>query len=378
MTPSARLAAAAHILDVLDLGRPVEPQLRAWGRANRYAGSKDRRAVADRVYACLRRRRSAALLGEDGRALVLGSLAVEDGLDPDGIAALCEGTYALRAPSLQERAILADPPSVPDWPDWLLPEAERAFGPARDEEIEALARRAPLDLRANALRTSREGAAAALAEEGIDADPMSLAPWALRCEAGAPAARGMAFAQGFVEPQDAGSQAVVSFAAPREGERVLDLCAGAGGKSLALAAATGNRATIHAWDAFPERLAPLRERAERAGARIDMPTQPEAGGYDLVLADAPCSGSGSWRRDPTGKWRLTPERLASLTEAQDGVIERALALVRPGGRVVYATCSVLPMENEDRIARFDASRTLRLHPARDGCDGFFAAWLDAP
>lgn len=394
MTPAARLAAVAGILDTFDLARPVEVQLRAWARGNRYAGSKDRRAIADRLYTILRRWRSCAAQGGGGtgRARVLGSLAAVDGLSTGEIAGLCIDGYGLPWLNDTEWTILSREPDWAsgaerlDWPDWLWGAAVEAFGPETARELDALRGRAPVDLRVNTLKATLAQALAALEEDGIShAEPRP--PLALRLPPGTPVLTTRAWREGLVELQDAGSQAVAAMTGARPGETVLDACAGGGGKTLALAAMMENRGRLLAFDVATARMADLPERARRAGAtrieilRGDAPER-QGGACDRVLVDAPCSGSGSWRRDPVGKWRLTPAMLSALTRMQDEALDTALPALRPGGTLVYATCSVLRAENEDRIAALLArhpglslEETRRLHPARDGCDGFFAARL---
>ena len=430
MTPAARLAAAAGILDNLDLTRPVDPQLKAWARANRYAGSKDRRAIADRVYTVLRRRRSVAWIGgaETGRALVLGSLVAVDGLDLEQIAALCSGGYGLAPLDAAERAALAHPPDWPDdgtrldWPDWLMEAAGAGFGETCNAELDALRQRAPVDLRVNTLKTTVEGAATALREDGMDpltlprakdrglaeqrtarrepgsspggeqplfrdVDPITPHDTALRLPPFSAVLASRAWHDGLVELQDAGSQAAGALLGAKPGETVLDYCAGGGGKTLALAAQMEDRGRLIAHDVDARRMADIPERARRAGVTCleimrtsDLPRI--EGLCDRVLVDAPCSGSGSWRRDPAGKWRLTPRMLSELTIMQDDALDAALRYLRPGGSLVYATCSILPVENEARIAALltrhpslSVQESLHLHPARNGCDGFFATRL---
>lgn len=267
-----------------------------------------------------------------------------------------------------------------DLPDWIWPEWERSLGDAAAEVAEAMRARAPVYIRTNIQRISRQDLMRQLETEGILTRPHSLTPWALEANDGARKLQASgAFADGLFEFQDAASQAVVASIATLNDLTILDYCAGGGGKSLALAAASAGPVDAH--DANPARMRQLPERARRAGASVNVVSDPAPGHYDLVLADAPCSGSGSWRRDPAGKWRLDETGLAQLVETQNLVLQQAASHVRPGGRMVYATCSVLMCENEDRVAEFlrahagwQAETQLRFSPV-DGPDGFFAAHL---
>lgn len=379
------MAAAIEALEAVERSdAPAERVLAAWGRANRYAGSKDRAAVADRVFDCLRRRRSLAwpLRADTARAAVIGSVLAEGG-DP---AALFTGQgHAPAALTADEFAALAEPPPPPpdpvrlDYPDWLDAPLREGLGASFEASLLAMRTRAPVDMRVNTLRADVDAARRRLSADGVETSPgpfPELAPHCLRAAPGAPVARGRAYADGLVELQDAASQAVAAFAAARPGEAVLDFCAGGGGKTLALAADMGGPAApgrLIAHDAAPRRMADLPARLARAGARADL-VAPErlaalGGRCDLVFVDAPCSGSGAWRRDPAAKWRLTPEKLARLCALQADVLEAARACLRRGGRLVYATCSVLPQENAGRFTG-DARRVLL--PA-DGADGFYAA-----
>lgn len=388
MTPAARLAAAIALLDAVLAGAPADRCLTDWGRRSRFAGSGDRQAVADLVYDGLRRRRSLGWAGgaETGRGIVL-ALAAERGELP----LLTGEGHAPAPPDPAERAALgrasldAAPEGVRlDMPDWLLPELRRSAGEGLAAELDALRARAPLDLRVNLLFTDREGAAAALAAEGIATLPLGEEPAALRVTAGGRALqRSTAFAAGLVEVQDVASQRVARFAGAFPGARVLDYCAGGGGKTLALGMHMGGRGRLLAHDAAPARMADLPVRAARAGLSVEVlpPDRPGSEGLacDLVLADAPCSGSGAWRRNPDAKWRLDAPGLAALLALQDRVLDAALRHVRPGGRLVYATCSILEAENGDRLsallARHPALRPegeLRL-PLAAGGDGFYAA-----
>lgn len=379
MTPEARVAAAIEVLDTVLAGRRAEVALVNWARGHRFAGSGDRAAIRDLVFTALRRRRSLAALGgaETGRYLMIGLLR-EDGRDPAEVftgqghapTPLRHDEGAGRAPTLLEAL---------DCPDWLAPLLQHALGPDFEAVMQALRHRAPVFLRANLARTDRETALRKLAAEGIVARPHPLADTAIEVTGNARAIeRSAAYAGGLVELQDAASQRVVQALPLRDGQRVLDYCAGGGGKTLAMAARA--RLTVEAHDAHPQRMADLPARAARAGVAIRRTDRPK-GPYDLVLCDVPCSGSGSWRRDPEGKWALTPARLAALQAEQAAILDGVAGLVAPGGTLAYATCSLLRDENEDQAAaflsrdpRFALSQELRLTPL-DGGDGFFLAVL---
>ncbi len=394
MTPGARLSAAMELLDAVLAGEPAERALTRWARASRFAGSKDRAAVRDLVFDGLRRRRSLGWIAgaETGRGIVLAGQAAESvDLDALGLG----GPHAPTPLTAEERARLTAPPPFPsdavrlDYPDVLDAPLRAALGPAFEASLSSMQARAPVDLRANALRGTRAQAIAALATEGVIAEAHPLAPHALRV-VGTP--RGLAtsrpYAEGLVEPQDVSSQLVAALCEARPGQIVLDYCAGGGGKTLALAADMAGQGEIYAWDANPRRMADLPERARRAGARVRTLDAPGlarlAGACDLVLADAPCTGTGAWRRKPEGKWRITPEFLAGFPPLQDRILDAASACVRPGGALAYATCSILRVENEERAAAFlvrhpdwrlEAERRIGLV---DGGDGFFFARFRAP
>jgi 16S rRNA (cytosine967-C5)-methyltransferase len=298
-----------------------------------------------------------------------------------------------------------------DYPDFLDQALARVFGEDRVAEGEALAERAPVDLRVNTLKTDVVRAMKALAP--FDPQPSALAPTAIRIaapassERAAPLEAAPEFEKGWFEVQDLGSQLAAACAGDIAGKQVLDFCAGGGGKTLALAAAMGNRGQLYAYDSDARRLTDTVRRAQRAGVRnlqVRSPIHANPlsgleGRMDLVFVDAPCSGSGTWRRHPDAKWRLTPEQLARRMEEQDAVLGQAAAFVKPGGRLIYVTCSLLAEENEDRVAaflgshpRFSVARVsgpgdapvapfltpegfLRLTPRTAGADGFFAAQL---
>ena len=383
MTPQARLATAAELLDAIGAGRPAEQALTTWARKNRYAGSKDRAAIRDHVFDVLRRRRSCAALGggETGRALVIGLLRAQ-GEDPD--AWLTGQGYALPPLTAAERASGAPPEgnAALDIPDWLAPALRESLGAEMPAVAQALRRRAPLFLRWHEGRTTAPGAIAALAEDGIVALPHPLAPTALEVTEGARRLRqGRAWQEGLVEVQDAASQAVCAALPAGPGSRVLDYCAGGGGKALALAA-RGAELTAH--DADRGRMADLPARAARARNAVQIVDTEAFSGlapFDLVVADVPCSGSGAWRRQVEAKWRLDAATLEDLQRRQAEILDRAAGLVRAGGALAYVTCSLLRAENEDAVAAFlEARPGWRLETERrwsplEGGDGFFLAFL---
>ncbi len=401
MTPGARLAAAAEILaDIFARKAAADRALAAWGKAHRFAGSKDRAAIAERVYACLRRRNECAFAmdADSPRALVIGSLVVADALDGDAIAALCkDGSHALGAlteaerASLQTRRTPSDPWIALNYPQWLHAGLAAAFGDDLAREMAALNARAPLDLRANTLKTTREAAIRELEAAGLK--PQACAtPAAIRLtDTDAKVTALPAYKDGRIEVQDEASQRAVLFAQVRPGDTVVDLAAGAGGKTLALAAAMANKGRILACDVEPLRLKNMEPRIARAGATIvEIVGDPYGGaiktaageGADVVFVDAPCSGTGTWRRNPESKWTLDEARLAAYRAAQAKLLDRAAELAKPDGRILYAVCSVLPQEGEVQAKAFvarhpnwRAARSLILTPARDQTDGFFAAEL---
>ena len=368
MTPAARHAAAAAILDTILHGTAEERALTRWARSARYAGSKDRAAVRDLVFDVLRRRRSALWAAgapeETGRALVAGLLAV----DTPAALELWDGHRHAPEPltGAERAALRPDLAGAPegvrlDLPEALLPAFRASLGDRLEAAALALRDRAPVDVRVNLAKATVASACAALAEDGIAARPVDGVPTALRLGDRARAiGTARAYREGLVELQDAASQAVALAAGAAPGMRVLDLCAGGGGKTLALAALMDGRGRITAYDAAPRRMRDLPARAARAGADIALAAAgaPPAGPFDLILVDAPCSGSGSWRRDPGAKWRTGPDTLAARATVQDRVLDTAAARLAPGGRIAYATCSLLVQENAERVAA-----ALTRHPA---------------
>ncbi|SFK23796.1 RsmB/NOP family class I SAM-dependent RNA methyltransferase [Methylocapsa palsarum] len=427
MTPGARVAAAIEVLaDIEARKRPAADVLKEWGLSHRFAGSKDRAAIGSLVFDALRRRSSSAfIMGEDSaRAIMLGALHQARGLSVTEIAALCSGEGHAPAPlSEAETTHLAAPdltdapPSVAgDFPQWLESAFAAVFGATVVAETAALALRAPLDLRVNTLKTTREKALTSLAH--LHAGRAPLAPDGLRLPL-TPDGRGPAlsaepdYLKGRVEIQDEGSQLAALCSHAQAGEQALDLCAGAGGKTLAIAAMMGNKGQIYATDADARRLAPIYKRLERAGARNVQVRAPRRdqdvladleGKCDLVMVDAPCTGTGTWRRNPDAKWRIRPGALEQRIAEQDQALDEAARFVKSQGRLLYVTCSVLREENEDRLKRFLAAHPdyrsepprlmaekaglpeldgfaspfgygLRLTPLTSGTDGFFIALL---
>jgi len=383
MTPAARVAAAIEVLDTVLAGQAAEVALSRWGRANRFAGSKDRAAIRDHVFDVLRCKRSFAWLGgvETGRGLMLGACRAA-GIAPD---TLFDGSRFGPAPVAADEAgaplDAAPRPVRLDVPDWQLPLWERGAADP-DAALAALRHRAGVFLRVNRRRTDLPSARSRLRDEGIDTAPVPGAPLALEVLTNPRRIGGThTFTEGLVELQDPASQMAVARLGLRDGMRVLDLCAGGGGKALAMAAEADLHILAH--DIDPRRMGDIAPRAARAGVRIETLAPGEIPGrFDLVLIDAPCSGSGTWRRAPEAKWALTPERLAELTERQDGLLRQGADLLAPGGRLAHATCSVFAQENEDRVTALLADRPrarlatqMRLDPAA-AHDGFYLAMMD--
>ena len=427
MTPAARVAAAIEVLgDVEARRRPAADAMKDWGLSHRFAGSSDRAAISSLVFDALRRKSSSAwLIGESSpRAEVLGALRQTRSLGVEAIGALFSGERHA-APSLtgaeRERLASGELAGAPahvlgDFPEWLTPHFDASFGDEAADEGRALAERAPVDLRANLLKTNRDKALHALAHLSPEATPLS--PVGLRI-AIRPDGRGPALGaepahvKGLVEVQDEGSQLAALLTEAGAGMQVLDLCAGAGGKTLAMAAMMENRGQLYATDDDGRRLAPIFARLVRSGARNVQVRSPKGQAdvladlevrCDRVLIDAPCTGSGAWRRNPDAKWRIRPGALEQRIKDQDEALEKALRFVKPGGRITYVTCSLFRAENEDRIAAFlarhdnflpvDAAAQanasglpalaahrssfgpgFRLSPRATGTDGFYVATL---
>jgi 16S rRNA (cytosine967-C5)-methyltransferase len=369
MTPAARIQAAIDVLAALETtAQPADRFLRDFFRARRYAGSKDRAAVAERVFSVFRHRASLAwrMRSEEPRALVIASL-LRDGESCDAVAELFGGgAYGPHALSDAERMAIADAPAAHsplavqgDFPAFLEADLTEVFGARLLDEMAALNARAAIDLRANTLKITRDGLLERLREEGFAAEAAPYAPHGVRLAPGAKSGglqQTALFLSGAFEFQDEAAQIATALCGAKPDEHILDLAAGAGGKTLALAAEMQNRGRIVAYDVRGEALEQLRSRAARAGVSIvtiaDSASEPPREPFDAVFVDAPCSGSGTWRRQPELKWRLTPERLAALNRQQDALLEAGAGRVGTGGRLLYATCSILPCENEALIARF--------------------------
>ncbi|MFW2587329.1 RsmB/NOP family class I SAM-dependent RNA methyltransferase [Sagittula sp. SSi028] len=384
MTPAARVQAAIDILNRIQSGEAAEKALTSWGRRSRFAGSKDRAAIRDHVFDVLRMWRSTAALGgaESGRGRMIGLLRAQ-GQD---VAELFTGQGHAPAPLSEAETQAGHTPEgaeAMDLPDWLAERFTQDLADAAEATAEALKTRAPVFLRVNLLKADVTRAQAQLAAEGIETRSHPLSPTALEVLSGARGvARSDSFAAGLVELQDAASQAVVDAIVMDAPARILDYCAGGGGKTLALAA-RAPQAELHAHDADPRRMSDLPQRAARAGVSVRCVDAPE-GAYDVVMADVPCSGSGAWRRAPEGKWLLTPQRLSELNRIQSEILNTCAGYVAPGGCLAFATCSVLRCENEDRLAQFltdhpdwRAATQRRFLPA-DGGDGFFVACVVKP
>lgn len=425
MIPAARISAAIEILADLEARRrPAADALKDWGQTHRFAGSKDRAAIASLVYDALRRRASASfVMGSDSpRAQMLGMLRDLRGASPAEIESLFSGEGHAPAPltaeerqALESGSLVGAPDHVAgDYPEWLAPAFAEVFGEHAVEEGRALAARAPVDLRVNTLKVSRDKTLVELEHLSARATPLS--PLGLRlpltADGRGPALSAEpAYAKGHVEIQDEGSQIAALCGLAQPGEQILDFCAGGGGKTLALAAETQNKGQIYAYDSDGRRLMPIYARLERAGARNVQVRAPKGQAdvlsdlksrCDLVVVDAPCTGSGTWRRNPDAKWRMRPGALEQRVKDQQQAIQNAALYVKSGGRLLYVTCSLLKAENEDRIAAFcaenpdfrvvdpaDVARDaglpmlverangvgLRLTPATTGTDGFFIALL---
>lgn len=433
MTPGARAAAAIAILERHDASAaPADLVAGGHFRSNRYIGAKDRAAIAATVYGVLRVRAQLdwwiereGRIEPNARRRVMTWLVLCDGWPAEKIAAAFDGDR-FRPPPLERaeaqfvdrlRTRTLDHPQQPEavrlnMPGWIMPALADSLGAAAPRELAALGAQAPLDLRVNVLKTDRTAALAALAGAGIRGVPTRWSPWGIRVEGRPPLSASAVFQDGLVEVQDEGSQLAAALADVAPGQRVCDFCAGAGGKTLALAAVMANKGHIDACDVEAKRIQGATKRLRRAGvfnvtlhtlkSERDPWVKHHAQRYDRVLIDAPCTGTGTWRRNPDARWTLSETDVGELVDLQRRILDSAARLVRPGGRLVYVTCSLLRAENEDQVEGFLAAnpafaavpadavwdatvggarapgvaRFVRLSPAAAGTDGFFVAILE--
>jgi 16S rRNA (cytosine967-C5)-methyltransferase len=408
MRLAGRIAAAVEVLhEVLTRHRPASEALKDWGKAHRFAGSGDRHAIGTLVYDGLRTKSSSALRGggDTARQIVFGTLVNHWNMTVDALVALAGEQHGPGALTESEvgalhQELAAEPWIAADIPQWLWLQFEAQFGDNAIEQGRALAQRAPIDLRINTLKANREQVIESLSRFGAKAGPLS--PWAVRIDAPGPDQKHAnveaepAHGLGWFEVQDAASQVAALISGVKPGERVADICAGAGGKTLALAAMMKNEGELIAHDKDRHRLRPIFERLTRAGIS-NVKVEEPSGQFDCVVIDAPCSGSGAWRRKPDSKWKLTRKLLDQRKADQRDVLKRGAALVKSGGRLVYITCSVLAEENAEQVEWFlkstpefslipygqvwhnapqsadSRSDTLLLSPHTHGTDGFFVA-----
>ncbi|MFV0294056.1 MAG: RsmB/NOP family class I SAM-dependent RNA methyltransferase [Paracoccus sp. (in: a-proteobacteria)] len=383
MTPAARVAAAIGILDQVLAGQPAEPALIGWARASRFAGSGDRAAIRDMVFEVLRRRNSLAAIGGGvgGRSLMLGLIRAVGGDPGQVFTGVGHAPAVLTNTEAAAGLPLADVQNMHDLPGWIWPDWQTSLGPQALDIARAMQSRAPVWLRVNPRRGSLDEARHSLLHDGIETRQRGDAPLALQIVGGERKVSGsQAYQNGLVELQDLSPQLACAALPLARGDWVLDYCAGGGGKALALASCEDLRILAH--DAAPSRMRNLPERARRGGVRIALSPPAELGSvYDLVVADVPCSGSGTWRRTPDAKWRLTRKGLDHLIVVQKQILQDIAPLVKGGGRIAYMTCSLLDAENGGQVDDF-----LRMHPdfseeSRHGwnplvaSDGFFLSVL---
>ncbi|MBO6520006.1 MAG: RsmB/NOP family class I SAM-dependent RNA methyltransferase [Rhodospirillales bacterium] len=437
MTPGARIQATVDLLAAIDAGdQPPDQVIDGYFRTRRYAGSGDRRDISARVYDVMRRaakldwwiERTGLGFEPGPRSRTIAFLVLEERAQPDDFQTMFSGVKHCPEPLSGPENALADAlygrpmlnRDMPDhvrleYPEWMDRSFRALWGNALEREMSALNQPAPLDLRVNTIKATPEEALARLQEDYVTCEPTPLSPLGIRVEGKVRLGGTRAFKEGLVDVQDEGSQLVALLAGARPGYRVVDFCAGAGGKTLAMAAAMADGGKIagqlFALDISKYRLDRMIPRLKRAGAMavkrrviaaVDDPWIAENTGMaDRVLCDVPCTGTGSWRRNPDARWRFTPESLAEIRETQQRILVDASKLVKPGGRLIYVTCSLLQEENEQQLAWFvekdprfqplpiedvwaktvggpppPPGPSLRLSPASTGTDGFFCAVLE--
>lgn len=375
MKLSGRVAAAMEIIDGMEtLRRPVSVALKDWAGSHRFAGSKDRAAIGNLVYDAERRRASHAFTmgAKTGRALVLATLVFDWQMNVEDITtAFATDKFAPEPLTDDEitRLYAEDPLAGAadhvraNIPEWLVEQFKTAFGDDWIEEANQFSTRPPLDMRINTLSTASDRSVKSL--KRFAPEPMAIAANGLRIDSGPGDVRtpnvqiDEAYQKGWIEIQDEGSQIVSALSGASDGDSVLDLCAGAGGKTLALAAQMSNRGQIFSYDIDYGRLAPIYERVKRAQVHNVQIRKPEEGSLDNlqdamshVFVDAPCTGTGTWRRHPDSKWRLTKDQMQKRAQEQRGVLNNAVKFVKRSGRLIYVTCSILPAENDEQIAWF--------------------------
>lgn len=433
MTPGAQIAASIDVLEMLqqawDDGKamPVDGLLGDYFRKRRFIGAKDKGFISRRVYKVLRKGGSLQWWAErhslpiTPRAMVLGALVAEENLPLDILKGYFTGEK-YDPPKLSQHEISAiksgagNQNGIPEWmrlnvPEWSLAKLREIFGENLEAEIMALSEEAPLDLRVNTLKTTREEAMERLRQEGFNAKKTPMSPWGLRLEKRGALFATRIFKAGLVEIQDEGSQLTALLVDAKPGQKVIDFCAGAGGKTLALAAAMQNKGRILAWDVSAHRMDQMPKRLSRAGvdnvqrhaltSEQDQFIKRHKDSADRVLVDAPCTGSGTWRRNPDLKWRSTETALSEMQAIQQNILKSAARLVKPGGRLIYVTCSLYSEENELQVKKFlagtsgfrlvspaeiwnndyslwqsNTSPYLRLTPHQFGTDGFFTAVME--
>jgi 16S rRNA (cytosine967-C5)-methyltransferase len=414
MTPAARIQAVIDILqEIISQPRPADTLTSAYFRNRRYICSKDRQAINTRLYRIMREYfRLSWWIGRagcpvDARSLAIAAVVLDKEHSARSLESAfnAEDKYApmpLSAAELElARSLEGQKLDHPDMslqartecPDWAYESLQRALGDRFETEMKAMLSPAPLDLRVNILKATREQVLQELQEDGFDAHAGKISPWSIRVFGRPQISQHPVFKGGYVEIQDEGSQMVAVVANAQPGEQVVDFCAGAGGKTLAMAATMKNKGRLIAMDVLGGRLLRAKERFRRADvhnietrqltSERDKYVKRHQGRFDLVLVDAPCSGTGTWRRDPDKRWRQLGPGLETLLPLQRSILDSAYRMVKPGGRLVYATCSLLPDENEEQIDAFlkehpqfrRRGADLSMSPARHDTDGFYAAVL---
>lgn len=424
MTPAARIQAVIELIgEVISVPRPADTLANYYFRARRYVGSKDRAAINNRFYRILREYHrlswwvAKADCAVTPRSLVIAAVMFDGEFAANTIGAVFSGDKFSPAPMDKDEKRLVkaldgqsletkdmDLRARTECPDWAFPSLQKALGAKYETELSAMLTPAPMDLRVNLIKAERDEVLAQLQEDGIEAEAGKISPLSIRVYGRPQLAQHPLFRDGFFEIQDEGSQMVALVADAKPGEQVVDFCAGAGGKTLALAAAMNNKGRVIAMDVLGGRLLRAKERFRRAGlhnietrtltGERDRYVKRHQGSFDLVLVDAPCSGTGTWRRDPDKRWRQLGPGLDNLVPLQKSILDSAYRMVKPGGRLVYATCSLLPEENELQVEKFlaehddfelkpvssvlklpGAGKYLQMTPAQHDTDGFFAALL---